>query len=110
MIDRNETVLQGTVSGAAVTYSEQIAHHKSVYIQGKWTGTGIVGFAKLRGSHDGSNWLDIEGSRVDFTAAGGASWDITERNYPYILIHMESTSGAVTFTADRVLMRESRLG
>lgn len=110
MIDRNERVITGTVSAAAVTYATGIPHHKSYLVRGTWAGSGIVGFAKLQAGTDNVNWEDLPDSLVSFTAAGSSIWDVTEKNYPYVRIWMESTSGSVTFTADLVLQRESGIG
>jgi hypothetical protein len=110
VIDRNEIVIAGTISGASVTYSTEINHNTAYTVQGKWAGSGIVGLAKLQMSLNGTDWVDDPASQVNFDGAGGAMWSVEEANYNYLRIWMESTSGSVTFQATLVLKRQSKIG
>lgn len=110
MIDRNDKVIQGTVSGGVITHTERVAHNNGFVVRASWTGAGIAGLAKLQIGTDGENWIDYPDSEVAIDSADDFSWEVTESLYPYVRIWLESTSGAITFEATWVEKRVSKIG
>lgn len=111
MIDLNEKVINGTVSGGSVTAARELTHNKAYSVQVKWSGSGVTGLAKLQASLNGVDWLDIPDSTQTISgSSGGFMYDVTEANYNWLNIVCTSSSGSITFEAWLQLKRESKLG
>jgi hypothetical protein len=111
VIDRNERVISGTVTGSAVTWTQPLNHNTAYSVQVKWSGTTIAGLCKLLVSLNGTDFVEGEDSQMAFTSnAWGYIWDVTEANYNWLRIHCESTSGAITFEAWLTLKHETPIG
>lgn len=105
----NDKVISGTVTAAQITYDKDIPHRHGFAIQAKWSGAAISGYVKVQGSVNGEDFLDIEDSRVDFTAAGAELWSISAFEFREIRIVCESTAGAVTFEVWLILKKDAQI-
>lgn len=109
-IVRDEKVIAGTVNGASVTHTETLPHRFGFAVQVKWSGTTIVGTAKLQGSLNGDDYDDIENSEIEITTNSGSwMWNVGNVNFKHLKIVCTSTSGDITFGAWLVVKKASQI-
>jgi hypothetical protein len=111
MIDQNERVITGTVSGGSVTYTTDLNHNNQYSVQVKWSGSGVTGETKLQASLNSTDFVDFPDSTVAISgSSGGHMYDVTDARYNLLKIVCTSTSGAITFDVWLTKKRESKLG
>lgn len=107
MIVFNERVISGTVTGASVTWTQELPHNFAYAAHIKWTCTSCVGLVKLQASLDGTNFIDMSDTQEAIANTGEVMWNITDANYRFLKIVCTSTSGAITFWAQLEIKKPS---
>ena len=106
----DETVIQGTVDGASVTYTYRVCHQSGYSAHVYWThGGAATGEVKLQASnYEDSHFKDIPDSDCAITTSDTADsvlWSIDGMKYTYVKIICTSTSGEITFTGKLTIKR-----
>lgn len=105
-----DKVISGTVTGASVTYTKAIPHRHEYAVQLKWSGTSITGSAKLQGSVNGDDFVDVANSEITITEnSGNELWAVGGINYKWLRIVCTSSSGAITFEAWLIIKKASNI-
>lgn len=63
-----------------------------------FSGSDVVGTARLEASEDGTNFFTVTGSSQAISASGGHVWDVTQAGYRFIRAAFTYTSGTGNMT------------
>jgi hypothetical protein len=105
-----EKVISGTINGSSITYTKSIPHRHEYAAQLKWSGTTISGSAKLQGSINGTDFVDVSNSEITISAnSGNELWAVGGINYKWLRIVCTSSSGDITFEVWLIIKKPSQI-